>query len=116
MVHMDDHSAVRSQQSECSIKSKSDVGMLLDDRSFDPLRLGVNKDNLKWFREAELTNGRWAMAAVVGKTLTLRVSTQEQAGFAFSRACLTSVGLRDVQASCSPTPWACPSSGPLVLR
>ena len=37
---------------------------------FDPLRLGTNKENLKWFREAELTNGRWAMAAVAGILFT----------------------------------------------
>ncbi|KAG2452487.1 hypothetical protein HYH02_002726 [Chlamydomonas schloesseri] len=45
-------------------------GSMLGDYGFDPLRLGVNKDNLKWFREAELTNGRWAMAAVVGILFT----------------------------------------------
>ena len=26
---------------------------------FDPLRLGTDADALKWFREAELQNGRW---------------------------------------------------------
>ncbi len=36
----------------------------------DPLRLGTNPDRLKWFREAELMNGRWAMAAVVGILFT----------------------------------------------
>ena len=36
----------------------------------DPLRLGTNPDRMKWFREAELTNGRWAMAAVVGILFT----------------------------------------------
>lgn len=38
--------------------------------SFDPLRLGTNTETLKWFREAELTNGRWAMAAVAGILFT----------------------------------------------
>ena len=33
---------------------------------FDPLRLGSNKDFLPWFKEAELTNGRWAMMAIPG--------------------------------------------------
>ncbi len=37
---------------------------------FDPLRLGVDPERLKWFREAELYNGRWAMAAVVGVLFT----------------------------------------------
>lgn len=40
------------------------------DYGFDPLRLGTNPDQLKWFREAELTNGRWAMAAVAGILFT----------------------------------------------
>lgn len=38
---------------------------------FDPLRLGAtDKDQLKWYREGELTNGRWAMAAVAGILFT----------------------------------------------
>ncbi len=37
---------------------------------FDPLRLGTNPDQLKWYREGELTNGRWAMAAVAGILFT----------------------------------------------
>ena len=40
------------------------------DYGFDPLRLGTNKERLNWFREAELTNGRWAMAAVAGILFT----------------------------------------------
>jgi len=43
---------------------------MLGDYGFDPLRLGTNPENLKWFREAELYNGRWAMAAVVGILFT----------------------------------------------
>jgi len=45
-------------------------GSLLGDYGFDPLRLGVEPERLKWFREAELTNGRWAMAAVAGILFT----------------------------------------------
>ncbi|KAG2500795.1 hypothetical protein HYH03_001557 [Edaphochlamys debaryana] len=45
-------------------------GTMIGDYGFDPLRLGVNPENLKWFREAELYNGRWAMAAVVGILFT----------------------------------------------
>lgn len=37
---------------------------------FDPLRLGANKDVLPYYQEAELTNGRWAMAAVAGILFT----------------------------------------------
>lgn len=45
-------------------------GTLPGDYGFDPLRLGTNPDNLKWFVEGELTNGRWAMAAVAGILFT----------------------------------------------
>eukprot|EP00879_Flechtneria_rotunda_P029194 GHRR01031474.1.p1 GENE.GHRR01031474.1~~GHRR01031474.1.p1 ORF type:complete len:161 (-),score=24.68 GHRR01031474.1:160-642(-) len=45
-------------------------GSYLGDYGFDPLRLGVTPSNLSWFREAELTNGRWAMAAVAGILFT----------------------------------------------
>ncbi|KAL4447795.1 hypothetical protein ABPG75_005014 [Micractinium tetrahymenae] len=46
-------------------------GTLLGDYGFDPLRLGSkDKDVLKYYREAELTNGRWAMAAVAGILFT----------------------------------------------
>ncbi|EFN54677.1 hypothetical protein CHLNCDRAFT_24450 [Chlorella variabilis] len=36
----------------------------------DPLGLGVDSDRLKWYTEAEKTNGRWAMAAVAGILFT----------------------------------------------
>lgn len=39
-------------------------------KGFDPLRLGTNPETLKWYREAELYNGRWAMAAVAGILFT----------------------------------------------
>merc|ERR1712216_1070367 len=45
-------------------------GQLIGDYGFDPLRLGVNTDLIPWYKEAELTNGRWAMAAVSGILLT----------------------------------------------
>jgi hypothetical protein len=46
-------------------------GSLLGDYGFDPLRLGSkDKEVLKYYREAELTNGRWAMAAVAGILFT----------------------------------------------
>lgn len=56
--------------------SESVLGVLVTPRvclhaaGFDPLRLGVDSDRMKWFREGELTNGRWAMAAVVGILFT----------------------------------------------
>ena len=40
------------------------------DYGFDPLRLGTDPESLAWFKEAELTNGRWAMAAVAGILFT----------------------------------------------
>mmetsp|Transcript_43680 Transcript_43680/g.130947 ORF Transcript_43680/g.130947 Transcript_43680/m.130947 type:complete len:246 (-) Transcript_43680:100-837(-) len=45
-------------------------GSMAGDYGFDPLRLGTNKDTLQWYREAELMNGRWAMAAVAGILFT----------------------------------------------
>ena len=51
-------------------KQKQNKNTQVGDYGFDPLRLGTNKENLKWFREAELTNGRWAMAAVAGILFT----------------------------------------------
>eukprot|EP00195_Chlamydomonas_chlamydogama_P010221 CAMPEP_0202889590 /NCGR_PEP_ID=MMETSP1392-20130828/165_1 /ASSEMBLY_ACC=CAM_ASM_000868 /TAXON_ID=225041 /ORGANISM="Chlamydomonas chlamydogama, Strain SAG 11-48b" /LENGTH=251 /DNA_ID=CAMNT_0049572951 /DNA_START=69 /DNA_END=824 /DNA_ORIENTATION=- len=45
-------------------------GSIPGDYGFDPLRLGTNPETLKWFKEAELTNGRWAMAAVAGILFT----------------------------------------------
>ncbi|VFQ81819.1 unnamed protein product [Cuscuta campestris] len=41
-------------------------GSLAGDYGFDPLGLGKDPASLKWYREAELIHGRWAMAAVVG--------------------------------------------------
>uniref|UniRef100_A0A383WNZ7 Chlorophyll a-b binding protein, chloroplastic n=1 Tax=Tetradesmus obliquus TaxID=3088 RepID=A0A383WNZ7_TETOB len=45
-------------------------GSMLGDYGFDPLRLGTNPESLKWYREGELYNGRWAMAAVAGILFT----------------------------------------------
>ncbi|WP_289480637.1 chlorophyll a/b-binding protein, partial [Klebsiella pneumoniae] len=45
-------------------------GSLAGDNGFDPLGLGVDSDRLKWYAEAEKTNGRWAMAAVAGLLFT----------------------------------------------
>lgn len=36
------------------------------DYGFDPLRLGTKPELLKYFQNAEVINGRWAMAAVAG--------------------------------------------------
>eukprot|EP01025_Chloroclados_australasicus_P010298 TRINITY_DN1411_c0_g2_i2.p2 TRINITY_DN1411_c0_g2~~TRINITY_DN1411_c0_g2_i2.p2 ORF type:complete len:282 (+),score=21.97 TRINITY_DN1411_c0_g2_i2:1919-2764(+) len=41
-------------------------GSLAGDFGFDPLNLGSEPDRLKWYVEAEKTNGRWAMMAVAG--------------------------------------------------
>ncbi|DBA68856.1 TPA: Photosystem I chlorophyll a/b-binding protein 5, chloroplastic [Trebouxia sp. C0005] len=40
------------------------------DFGFDPLRLGTTKPRFEWFKEGELTNGRWAMLAVAGILFT----------------------------------------------
>ncbi|KAJ6309110.1 hypothetical protein OIU76_018658 [Salix suchowensis] len=40
-------------------------GSLPGDYGFDPLGLGKDPAFLKWYREAELIHGRWAMAAVL---------------------------------------------------
>ncbi|KAL6784696.1 LHCA2 [Auxenochlorella protothecoides x Auxenochlorella symbiontica] len=45
-------------------------GSLPGDYGFDPLRLGVKPELLAYYREGELTNGRWAMAAVAGILFT----------------------------------------------
>jgi light-harvesting complex II chlorophyll a/b binding protein 6 len=41
-------------------------GSLPGDYGFDPLGLGKDPSALKWYREAEIIHGRWAMTAVVG--------------------------------------------------
>ncbi|KAK9697155.1 hypothetical protein RND81_08G018600 [Saponaria officinalis] len=41
-------------------------GSLPGDYGFDPLGLGKDPAFLKWYREAELIHGRWAMIAVLG--------------------------------------------------
>merc|ERR1711871_152782 len=45
-------------------------GSMEGDYGFDPLRLGQNENLVKYYREAELMNGRWAMAAVAGILFT----------------------------------------------
>eukprot|EP00240_Pyramimonas_obovata_P013078 CAMPEP_0118922216 /NCGR_PEP_ID=MMETSP1169-20130426/1210_1 /TAXON_ID=36882 /ORGANISM="Pyramimonas obovata, Strain CCMP722" /LENGTH=259 /DNA_ID=CAMNT_0006863047 /DNA_START=85 /DNA_END=864 /DNA_ORIENTATION=+ len=45
-------------------------GSMAGDYGFDPLRLGGNPTLLPYFRDAELTNGRWAMMAVTGIMFT----------------------------------------------
>eukprot|EP00897_Mesotaenium_endlicherianum_P003021 jgi/Mesen1/2747/ME000169S01918 len=41
-------------------------GSLPGDNGFDPLGLGADSANLKWYQQAELQNGRWAMLGVAG--------------------------------------------------
>mmetsp|Transcript_11685 Transcript_11685/g.29908 ORF Transcript_11685/g.29908 Transcript_11685/m.29908 type:complete len:226 (+) Transcript_11685:86-763(+) len=45
-------------------------GSMPGDFGFDPLGLGSEPDRLKWYAEAEKTNGRWAMMAVAGILFT----------------------------------------------
>ncbi|KAF2615985.1 hypothetical protein F2Q70_00012454 [Brassica cretica] len=42
---------------------------LAGDNGFDPLGLAEDPENLKWFIQAELVNGRWAMLGVAGMLL-----------------------------------------------
>lgn len=42
------------------------VCSLPGDNGFDPLALGEDPENLKWYVQAELQNGRWAMLGVAG--------------------------------------------------
>lgn len=39
------------------------------DNGFDPLGLAEDPENLKWYVQAELVNGRWAMLGVAGMLL-----------------------------------------------
>jgi len=41
-------------------------GSLPGDFGFDPLSLGKDAGKLKWYQQAELQNGRWAMLGVAG--------------------------------------------------
>ena len=41
-------------------------GSLPGDFGFDPLGLGTDPERLKWFADAEINNGRWAMLGVTG--------------------------------------------------
>ncbi|VAH33011.1 unnamed protein product [Triticum turgidum subsp. durum] len=51
-------------------------GSLPGDFGFDPLGLGKDPAFLKWYREAELIHGRWAMAAVLGIFIGSLLGTQ----------------------------------------
>lgn len=42
----------------------------------DPLNLGVNKEYLEWYRNAELQNGRWAMLGVAGIIIPAELTRQ----------------------------------------
>ncbi|MCO5561794.1 hypothetical protein L7F22_015418 [Adiantum nelumboides] len=39
---------------------------LPDDYEFDPLGLGKDTTTLKWYKEAQIIHGRWAMPVIVG--------------------------------------------------
>jgi light-harvesting complex I chlorophyll a/b binding protein 2/light-harvesting complex I chlorophyll a/b binding protein 4 len=41
-------------------------GSLPGDYGFDPLNLGADPDALRWYTQAELQNGRWAMLGAAG--------------------------------------------------
>lgn len=48
----------------------TDEGEDVSRAGFDPLRLGANPKSLPYLQEAELMNGRWAMAATAGILFT----------------------------------------------
>jgi len=64
------HAADRSLWLPGITAPKHLTGKLAGDFGFDPLGLGTDADRLKWYAEAEKTNGRWAMAAVAGILFT----------------------------------------------
>eukprot|EP00798_Chlamydomonas_sp_ICE-L_P013373 gene13373-19218_t len=49
-----------------SVAPKHLDGSMVGDFGFDPLGLGQDAGRVKWYQEAEKTNGRWAMIAVAG--------------------------------------------------
>ncbi|KAL4425803.1 hypothetical protein ABPG75_009819 [Micractinium tetrahymenae] len=51
-------------------------GSLPGDFGFDPLNLGANAEALDWYRNAELQNGRWAMAGVAGIIIPAELTRQ----------------------------------------
>ena len=63
------------------------VAVAAADYGFDPLRLGSKDESvLKYYREGELMNGRWAMAAVAGACAGGRVCGA--GGESLQHACL----------------------------
>ncbi|GFZ17576.1 light-harvesting chlorophyll-protein complex I subunit A4 [Actinidia rufa] len=53
---------------ELYILDKEGISLASDNR-FDPLGLAEDRENLKWFVQAELVKGRWAMLGVAGMLL-----------------------------------------------
>jgi len=60
-------------------------GSLPGDYGFDPLGLGADPDRLKWYAEAEKTNGRWAMMAVPGILFAEAVGREDKFWLAGTR-------------------------------
>ncbi|MBA0872448.1 hypothetical protein Goshw_014080 [Gossypium schwendimanii] len=55
-----------TRKRKLSVVAAAPPKKLPGDYGFDPLGLGKDPTFLKWYREAELIHGRWAMTAVVG--------------------------------------------------
>ena len=56
------------------------------DYGFDPLNLGKNEEQLNWYVQAELQNGRWAMLGTAG--ILVQVGGGRGGGRAGGGACL----------------------------
>mmetsp|Transcript_35648 Transcript_35648/g.42945 ORF Transcript_35648/g.42945 Transcript_35648/m.42945 type:complete len:233 (-) Transcript_35648:113-811(-) len=72
-------------------------GSIPGDYGFDPLGLGSDPDRLKWYQEAELLNGRWAMMAVLGMLIPNAIGVETpwfEAGSALDTPILPLLGIQ----------------------
>ena len=77
------------------MRSSTPAASARADYGFDPLNLGKNPEALKWYQQAELQNGRWAMLGVAGILVQVR-SSWTLLHSAWAPSCLGSCGC------CSP--------------
>ena len=65
-----DHSSSKSSGGGAAARGRAPRQTLASPPSLSVAGLGTEPERLKWFAEAEKTNGRWAMAAVAGILFT----------------------------------------------